>query len=96
MKGGGGGGGKEEDLQCKSVIPATTEVSHFNLVIACCLTLTPQQQALFGSQPLDADIRYCEPQDQRPYQPEYDFSIAIHHILSPNVRQGDMLSGFDE
>lgn len=71
--------------QSQSIVPTPWEITNIDFIIARCLPLTPQQKPLLCTQPLSVDIADGEPENQRPYQTQDNFAVAVHNILSPNV-----------
>lgn len=71
--------------QCQSVIPACGEVPYFDLIVACCLPLTPQQETLLCTKTLLVDVADGESQNKGPYQAQYNLAVAINHILSTDI-----------
>jgi hypothetical protein len=71
--------------QCQSVVPARGEVAHFDLVIACRLPLTPQQETLLRTQTLLVDVADGEAQNEGPDQAEDDLAVAVDDVLGADV-----------
>jgi hypothetical protein len=77
--------GSSPHAQCQSVVPARREVAHFDLVIACRLPLTPQQETLLRAQTLLVDVANREAQNEGPYQAEDDLAVAVDDVLGADV-----------
>ncbi|MGG6496622.1 UNVERIFIED_CONTAM: hypothetical protein NY603_27245, partial [Bacteroidetes bacterium 56_B9] len=76
----------QESAKRQPIIPTTREIPHFDLIIARCLPLTPQQQTFPRRQALIIDITNRESQNQRPNQPENNLPVPIHDIFRSDIR----------
>lgn len=72
-------------IQCKSVIPACRKVPNLDFFVTGSLPLTPEQEALLGTQSLLVDIAYCKPKNQSPYQTQYNFAIPVHDVFGADI-----------
>jgi hypothetical protein len=72
-------------IQCQPIIPTRREIPNLDLLVAGSLPLTPEQEALFSTQPLLVDIADGKPENQSPYQTQYDLAIAVNYVFSTNI-----------